>query len=536
MPSIASRVPASSILAEGRAPAPPRGRPRRRRRRSPPRPRAAPPSAAGRSRPAARRRAARPRSRAGSARAGPTWSAIWARSANQAGGSISVDLDVGAAGDLLGDLRPQRLEAPRAATCTDVGQRERDRVRVLLEDGAVDVARRRCGRGPGRRRRRRRRRRRSRSPAGAPIRSAWALRTMSSVTRVATSAAHRLVVERRGGAVGELVGVEEGVVGVAGDQRPEQRQRRQDRRAPAPRSCRVPSLMRPQPIGGPRWRPRSASLTSAGLLRASARHSARRRAIRTPRGLDRRRRGGRPARFRLDPPLSARRAARFRARRSPAGRRWSSPPTTSAPATSPARSAPTWRRAGSATTPRAAPATSRTSRRRRTSSACGSGRSTRSPPSPAPGRRAAGRRRQRGRPRRGGARRLAAPGGLRPSPRRGGRPRRRRRAAGRGRLRAHRAGRGARPVRDPRRHPRRLPGDRGAGRAAGAVRRRDRVDPLVLDLHPALARRGGADRARPGRRARARAPRAGRVSRARTESARTSPSSCRSTRSARRST
>ena len=72
----------------------------------------------------------------------------------------------------------------------------------------------------------------------------------------------------------------------------------------------------------------------------------------------------------------------------------------------------------------------------------------------------------------------------------------RRRAARRGRLRARRPGRGARPVRDPRRHPRRLPGHRGARRAAGAVRRRDRVDPLVLDLHPALAGRGRRDRAR----------------------------------------
>ena len=114
--------------------------------------------------------------------------------------------------------------------------------------------------------------------------------------------------------------------------------------------------------------------------------------------------------------------------------------------------------------------------------------------------RAAGRRRQRRRARRGGPRRLAAPGRLRASPRRGDRPRRRRRAARRGRLRARRAGRGPRPVRGPRRHPRRLRRDRGPGRADRAVRRRDRVDPLLLDLHPALARRGRADRARPGRR------------------------------------
>ena len=61
------------------------------------------------------------------------------------------------------------------------------------------------------------------------------------------------------------------------------------------------------------------------------------------------------------------------------------------------------------------------------------------------------------------------------------------------------------PVRRPRRHPRRLSGDRGAGGPGRAVRRRDRVAPLVLDLHPALARRrraGGAG-ARGGARRRA---------------------------------
>ena len=63
-------------------------------------------------------------------------------------------------------------------------------------------------------------------------------------------------------------------------------------------------------------------------------------------------------------------------------------------------------------------------------------------------------------------------------------------------------------VRDPRRHPRRLSGDRGAGGAGGAVRRRDRIAPLVLDLHPALARRRRAGRARAGGGARRRAPRA----------------------------
>ena len=82
----------------------------------------------------------------------------------------------------------------------------------------------------------------------------------------------------------------------------------------------------------------------------------------------------------------------------------SSPPTTARRATSRADLAPTWRRGASATTPRAGPATRRTSRRRRTWSGCGSPRSTRwSRTRRAP----AGRRRQRDRARRGGARRLA---------------------------------------------------------------------------------------------------------------------------------
>ena len=77
-------------------------------------------------------------------------------------------------------------------------------------------------------------------------------------------------------------------------------------------------------------------------------------------------------------PVPARRPRRGRARPRRAAGPLSSPPTTAAPATSRASSAPTWPRAGSATTRRAAPATSRTWRRRRTSSASGSRRSTRS--------------------------------------------------------------------------------------------------------------------------------------------------------------
>ena len=62
-------------------------------------------------------------------------------------------------------------------------------------------------------------------------------------------------------------------------------------------------------------------------------------------------------------------------------------------------------------------------------------------------------------------------------------------------------GGGARPVLDPRRHPRRLPGHRGAGGALRAVRHRGRAPHLVLHLHPALARGGRARGDRSGRRA-----------------------------------
>ena len=62
-----------------------------------------------------------------------------------------------------------------------------------------------------------------------------------------------------------------------------------------------------------------------------------------------------------------------------------------------------------------------------------------------------------------------------------------------------------------RRDPRHLSGDRGARRAGGAVRRRDRVAALVLDLHAALAGRGRSGRDRARRRARSRVSRAGRA-------------------------
>ena len=84
----------------------------------------------------------------------------------------------------------------------------------------------------------------------------------------------------------------------------------------------------------------------------------------------------------------------------------------------------------------------------------------------------------------------------------------------------------------------RVPGDRGARGAGRHVRRGDRVAALVLDVHAALARgcRGGRDRARG--RARGRAPRAGGDRRAGgcRRTARTSPSCCRSSASARCST
>ena len=116
------------------------------------------------------------------------------------------------------------------------------------------------------------------------------------------------------------------------------------------------------------------------------------------------------------------------------------------------------------------------------------------------------------------------------------RSRRRCRAAGGRRLRAGRAGRGARPVRGPRRHPRRLSGHRGAGGPRRAVRRRGRVDPLVLGLHPALARRLRAGRAGTRGGARVRASRSRRaLGRGARGPAATSASSCRSIASAPRS-
>ena len=92
--------------------------------------------------------------------------------------------------------------------------------------------------------------------------------------------------------------------------------------------------------------------------------------------------------------------------------------------------------------------------------------------------------------------------------RRPARPRRVHARPRRRRLRARRPGRGPRPVRRPRRAARHLPGDRGPRRARRPLRHRDRVAALVLDVHPALARRGDRGRDRARRRARRRASRA----------------------------
>ena len=78
--------------------------------------------------------------------------------------------------------------------------------------------------------------------------------------------------------------------------------------------------------------------------------------------------------------------------------------------------------------------------------------------------------------------------------RRRGRPRRRRRAAGRRRLHPGRHGRAARRVRRPRRHPRRVPADRGAPAAGRVLGRHGRGDPLVRRRRPAQPR-GRAGRA-----------------------------------------
>ena len=90
-----------------------------------------------------------------------------------------------------------------------------------------------------------------------------------------------------------------------------------------------------------------------------------------------------------------------------------------------------------------------------------------------------------------GARRAGAglPVGRRRAPAGGGR-----RGAGRGGVHPHRPGRAARRVRRARRHPRRLPADRGAPRPGRVLGRHGRGDPLVQGRRPAQPR---GRRARP---------------------------------------
>ena len=132
-----------------------------------------------------------------------------------------------------------------------------------------------------------------------------------------------LVVERRARPVGELVRIEQGAVRVTNQGRDQQQDGRQDRQRrsgdPSARGAHAGSLSAPSTA------PRSGAANLAATAQGTARHSVRRRATRSPRGPDQGRRGGRPARLRLDPPVPARGAARGRrgARRPPgaAGRR-----------------------------------------------------------------------------------------------------------------------------------------------------------------------------------------------------------------------
>ncbi|CAA9487199.1 MAG: Transcription-repair coupling factor, partial [uncultured Solirubrobacteraceae bacterium] len=118
-----------------------------------------------------------------------------------------------------------------------------------------------------------------------------------------------------------------------------------------------------------------------------------------------------------------------------------------------------------------------------------------------------------------GPRPRAASSRLRAAQGRPARHRRVRRPARRRRLRARRPGRGARPVRRPRRPARHLSGHRGPGGPRRSLRHRDRLAALVLDLHPALARRHRRRRDRARRRARRRPRRRDGAARGRRRSA-----------------
>ena len=168
----------------------------------------------------------------------------------------------------------------------------------------------------------------------------------------------------------------------------------------------------------------------------------------------------------VDGPLRRASRARRRRRRPPGARPRGRPQGLAAPA---ARALLPEPRRRLRVAPRAAAAPRRPARRRARRAARGRR-----------GGRAAGRRRQRRRAEREGPRPGAAPALLHAARRRPARPRRGRRGARRGRLRARRPGRGPRPVRDPRRHPRRLPGDRGPRGARRPLRHRDRVAAPLL--------------------------------------------------------
>ncbi len=145
------------------------------------------------------------------------------------------DLDVDATRHLLRELRAQGLD--RAAEhLADVRERQRGRVRVAAEDRAVHVADPAAEQAL------------EDAAADDPVDDALDQRPGADQVPLGVEhevvgdpardlGADRLVVERRRRPLGELVGVEEGVVGVAGDHRPQQGERREDRQA----GCRDPS-------------------------------------------------------------------------------------------------------------------------------------------------------------------------------------------------------------------------------------------------------------------------------------------------------
>ncbi len=281
------------------------------------------------------------------------------------------DLDVDPAGHLLRELRTQRLD--RAAEhLADVGERQRGGVRVAAEDRPVHVADSASEEAL------------EDAAADDPVDDALDQRPGTDQVRLGVQhqvvgdpardlGADRLVVERGGCPLGELVRVEERIGGVARDRCEQQRHRREDRQA----GCRDPS--RPLAHGRQPTHARgglpAAPLTSPDCSgHCSTSRSPTSDSPPSPPGFAparrstcaRRARSGRSC----SPPCS------IPMRRSPTARRWWSPPTTSAPATWPAPSARIWRRGASATTRPGGPGTSPIWRRHRTSSAYASARWT----------------------------------------------------------------------------------------------------------------------------------------------------------------